>query len=305
MAQLSSTRTHGIGCGSSSDGRKTKPRGRLTSPIRPSVEPIPICAIDQKSATISEIQRSQRSQAGRGRARAPHRPQLRPQRLDEPEQRRALVADLVHERRRDAVADHPLARDPDERDRVVAAAGQPGPGPADRAAEPAVQRADDRRPVEEPARQEQRLGGRDVEAGQQHPVVVLAALGDHLGEQVELRQRVLEAQPQHPEPALLLGRRRGRARAAQPAQERLRPPVHLAPAGDQVLLDPRQRGRATAPPPRRWSPGARTAGPTRAGSAARGSPAPGARSRTSRRASTQTPSRMILPARRIQRPSGP
>ena len=47
MAQLSSTRIQGTGCGSSSGGRKTKPRGRLTSPISPSVDPIPILLIDQ------------------------------------------------------------------------------------------------------------------------------------------------------------------------------------------------------------------------------------------------------------------
>ena len=169
--------------------------------------------MDQKSATISEIQRSHRSQALRRRVRS--RIGRSCARSDSTSRSSAarLVPDLVHQRGGDAVADHPLAGDADQGDRVVAAARQPGPGPADGAAQPPVQRADHRRPLEEPARHQQRLGGRDVQPGQQDPVVVLAALGDDLGEQVELGQRVLEAQPQHPEPALLLGRRGAGARA--------------------------------------------------------------------------------------------
>ena len=132
--------------------------------------------------------------------------------------------------------------------RISATGLSPPPGSLVRARRiappsPAVQRADHRRALEEPAREQQRLGRRDVEPGEQHAVAVLAALGDDLGEEVELGERVLEAQPEHPEPALLLRRRRGRPRAAQPAQEGRRPPAHVAPAGDQVLLDPRQRGR--------------------------------------------------------------
>ena len=141
---------------------------------------------------------------------------------------------------------YPIIRSRGIRIRATGLSPPPGslsPRAADGAAQPAVQRADHRRPLEEPARHEQRLGRRDVEPGEQDAVAVLAALRDDLGEEVELGQRVLEAQPQHPEPALLLRRRRRRPRAAQPAQEGLRPPAHVAPAGDQVLLDPRQRGR--------------------------------------------------------------
>ena len=103
MAQLSRTRIQGIGCGSSSDGRKTNPRGRLTSPIRPSVEPIPI---RRSTSSPRRSRRSSGPSAARpaGRLAAPVRPQVGPQRLDQPEQRGALVADLVHQRRRDAVA---------------------------------------------------------------------------------------------------------------------------------------------------------------------------------------------------------
>ena len=58
MAQLSSTRIHGIGCGSSPLGRNTNQRGRLTTPTRPSVDPMPTFATLHRSATISEIHRS-------------------------------------------------------------------------------------------------------------------------------------------------------------------------------------------------------------------------------------------------------
>jgi hypothetical protein len=75
----------------------------------------------------------------------PGRPQLRPladvpqpvaQGLHEVQKRRTLVPDLVNERGRDAVADDPLARDPDQRDRIVAPARQPGPRAAYGAASP-------------------------------------------------------------------------------------------------------------------------------------------------------------------------
>ena len=58
MAQLSFTRIQGAGCGSSTLIRKTNGRGKLTTPMRPSVDTTPTRATDQQSATISEIQRS-------------------------------------------------------------------------------------------------------------------------------------------------------------------------------------------------------------------------------------------------------
>ena len=188
MAQLSSTRIQGIGCGSAPLGRNTNQRGRLTTPISPSVEPIP-----SRPPTRSPP-RSRRSSAPStptpaAPAAPPVRPQRRAQRLHQGEQRRALMPDLVHERRRDAVADHPLAGHPDQGDRVLAAAGQPGPGPADRRARAAVQVADHRGSVEEAAGQPQRVGGGMSSPRARHRSV-LTALGDDLGEQVELRQRV-------------------------------------------------------------------------------------------------------------------
>ena len=56
---------NGNGWGSSTFTRKTNHRGRLTVPMRPSVDVMPTFAMAQKSATISEIQRSHRRQAGR------------------------------------------------------------------------------------------------------------------------------------------------------------------------------------------------------------------------------------------------
>ena len=60
---LNITRIHGNGCGSSRVTRNTKARGRLTTPISPIVDATPTRATDQKSATISEIQRSYICQA--------------------------------------------------------------------------------------------------------------------------------------------------------------------------------------------------------------------------------------------------
>ena len=137
MAQDSFTRIHGNGCGSSGFIRKTNARGRLTIPMSPSVEATPILATAQKSATISAAQRSTASQAGRWPgARARCLLERGAQRFHQAEQRRRLVANLMDERRGDTEADHPFPRDADDAGGVLAAAGQPGPGPADRTAEP-------------------------------------------------------------------------------------------------------------------------------------------------------------------------
>ena len=132
--------------------------------------------------------------------------------------------------------------------RISATGLSPPPGSLVRArrmaaAEAPVQRTDHGRPLEEAARNEQRLRGSDVQAREQDAVAVLAALGDDLREQVELRKRVLERQPEHPEPPLLLRSGRTRSWAAKPCEKRVRAPVDVAPPGDQDLLDPRERRR--------------------------------------------------------------
>ena len=184
--------------------RNTNARGRLTTAISPSVAAMPTRATDQKSATISEIQRSHscqtncadvasrciRRNAGRSEA-------------DQVQQRRRLVPDLVHQRRRDAGADHALARDADDGDRVLAAAWHARARAPDRGADVAVEVADDRRRLVV-AGQRQRVGGDHVEAGQPHAGFVLAALRDDVGEGVELDQRDVELETQDGEAPLRL-----------------------------------------------------------------------------------------------------
>ena len=131
----------GLGCGSSSLEAEHEGAGRLTTDISPSVAPIPRRATDQKSATISEIQRSQKPQTvACSSPRRAAAAELGAKRRHQVEQGRGLVADLVDERRRDGTADHPLARDADDRDRVrrpppgsrVRPAGWRAPGPRSR-----------------------------------------------------------------------------------------------------------------------------------------------------------------------------
>ena len=124
IAHDSFTRIHGIGCGSSALGPEHETRGRLTIPIRPSVEATPTLAIAQKSAMISEIHRSKSRQAAAARrVAALLRVERRAERLDEAEERRRLMARLVDERGGDTEPDHPLPRDADD-----AAGLSPPPG---------------------------------------------------------------------------------------------------------------------------------------------------------------------------------
>src|SRR4051794_35959870 len=139
---------------------------------------------------------------------------------------------LVLQRRGDAVPDHSLTRDANERHWVRTTARQTGARSSDRSAEPTMQRAQDRWALERSPREQQRLGGRDVESGEQHTGTGLAALRDHLREEVELRQRVLELQAQHPVATLLFRRWRDRALATQPSKETLGRLAHHAPAED-------------------------------------------------------------------------
>jgi hypothetical protein len=191
-----------------------------------------------RSATISPSQRSHSAQAWRaaGPVRG-RRPQRLAQGRDEAEQGGCLVPHLVHQRRGQPGADHALARDADQRDRIVPAAGQAGVRPADRRARPARQIADHRRRLEQ-AGQGQGVARHLVEPGQPDPGVGLAALAHGLAEDVELREHGVHPQPQEGEPALPLGRRGPPAgRGVQPAQVVQHLLVQRAPTRDQEPLD--------------------------------------------------------------------
>ena len=196
---------------------------------------MPTRATDQKSATISEIQRSHIRQGKRLAAEPRCRPfQNRPQRIDEIEQSRSLVPDFMHQRRRDAGADHALARHPYDGDRILAAAGQARARAPDRGADVTIEIANDRRRLVI-ARQLQRIGGDDIEAAQPHAGLVLAALRDDVGKHVELGQHDIEPEAQHREPALRFFRCRVIAGGLlQPAQELVQQATQLAAPDDQV-----------------------------------------------------------------------
>jgi hypothetical protein len=106
-----------------------------------------------------------------------------------------------------------------------------------------VQVADHRRRTEIPAGQVERVLCGYVQARQPQPGLVLAALGDRVGEQVELGQRQIEPQPQECEPPLLFGRGRAGAGPAQPHDVAPDLPSERPPSGEQVTLDSRLRRR--------------------------------------------------------------
>ena len=116
--------------------RNTKGRGRLTTPISPIVETTPTRATDQKSATISEIQRSHSRHTKGSRAVPCAGPQNQSQRGDQIQQRRALMTHLVDQRGCDAAADHAFARNANDRDRIPIATGQARARPSDRGPTP-------------------------------------------------------------------------------------------------------------------------------------------------------------------------
>ena len=100
-----------------------------------------------------------------------------------------------------------------------------------------MQVADHGRGTEVPARQVERVLRRDVQARQPQPGLVLAPLGDRVGEQVEMRQRQVEPQPQEREAPLLFGGMRAGASSLQSPDvaEELTP--QPPPPADQVTLD--------------------------------------------------------------------
>src|ERR1700722_7719633 len=102
------------------------------------------------------------------------------------------MTDLMHERGCDPIADHPLARHPDDRYRAALPAGKPRPRPADRRAGPAVQVADDRWWIEI-SRQRERVCRERVEPREPHPIDTLTALRDRVREDLELRDDGVEA----------------------------------------------------------------------------------------------------------------
>ena len=209
------------------------------------MEPIPSLATDQRSATISEIQRCQDSHAGRAAGSSRCWWASSAGRSDSTSDSSA-AAWCPTSWTRDEAMPWPTMRSrghPDQGDRVLAAAGQAGPGPPDRRPGTAGQVADQRRRVEEAAGQPQRVGRQHVQPGKPHARPVLAALGDRLGEQVELREHLVEGESDDREPPLLLARRLLDPVALEPLQVAVHPVAQRATALDQEPVDRGQRSR--------------------------------------------------------------
>ena len=121
------------------------------------------------------------------------------------------------------------------------------------AARVAFEIAEDGRQFVEPARQGERVGGDDVEAGQPRSVVLLAPLGDGVAEHVELVEHRVVPQTQDRETALRLIRRCQRLpifpASRKPPMRRLsslRPSIIVRSMADCAL----GRGPLPAPSPR-------------------------------------------------------
>ncbi len=136
----------------------------------------------------------------------------------------------------DAAADHPLTRDADHGDRILAAAWQTGPCAPYCAADAAIQIADHRRGFVV-LRQRQGVRRDDIETGQPDALFAFAALANDLMEEFELRENGVEPQPEENEPALNVLRRGLPAFAVQPAQKVLNPLLQLAPPLGEKTLD--------------------------------------------------------------------
>ncbi|MGW3247800.1 hypothetical protein [Streptomyces sp. NPDC001070] len=109
--------------------------------------------------------------------------------------------------------------------------------PADRGAGTAIQVAHGGRRGDVRARDPQRVRGGDVQPGQPHADIALAALGDRLLEDVELCQHAVEPEPEQDEaPLQRLGRFLS-ARSRQPVEEIPHLPAQLLTSLDEVALD--------------------------------------------------------------------
>ena len=142
----------------------------------------------------------------------------------------------------DAAADHPLARNPDHRDWILAASWEPSPRSPDRRAHATIEVADHRRGLVIP-RQGQGVRRYDVKARQPDALFGFATLGDDLVEEVELRQHGIEPQPQKYEPALGFGGGGAAAFAPQPVEELPYAPLEFAPSIGEKPLDSNLSGR--------------------------------------------------------------
>ena len=182
----------GIGCGSSALTRNTNQAGRLTTPIRPSVEPI------AELRDRPEVGDDLRDPA------LPEAPGARSLRRGPPGVARGSTARSDATSSSSAAAWWPTSWTSDDAipwptirsrgtrtigHRVLPAAGQARARAPDRGARPAREVADDLRLLEVRAGQAERVRRQHVEAREPDAGVVLAALRDQLGEQVELRQR--------------------------------------------------------------------------------------------------------------------
>jgi len=148
------------------------------------------------------------------------------------------VPDLVNQRRGDAVPDHAFPGNPNDRDRVIAAARQPGAGAPNRRADAPIQIADHRRRLIVATREIERVGGRHIQAGQPDPGLVFAALGDDVVKQIELIQHRVEAQTEEHETAVSFLPIDGPGGGtAQPAQIVLYARLQFVPTPRQDGLD--------------------------------------------------------------------
>ena len=141
------------------------------------------------------------------------------------------------------MADHSLSRNSYDRDGVVTAPGQPRSRAADGGAGAAREIADHLRWLEVRARQPQRVRGEDVKPRQPDTRLTLAALGDHLREEIELGERVIETHPNDRETPLHLGCGRAAGFALEPSQVSACLLAQLVAAADEKALDGDQRGR--------------------------------------------------------------
>src|ERR1044072_6902098 len=139
---------------------------------------------------------------------------------------------LVYERGRDTVPDHAFPRDTDDGDRSRPTAGQPGAGSADGTTGSTVQVADDRRRCGHPG---ESVRCRDVQTGQPHSDIVLASLGQRVGEQIELVEYIVESPAQPRVAPLLLGRTGPPSASVQPAKETVQTAAPPGPTRRQDL----------------------------------------------------------------------
>src|SRR5579872_2556094 len=145
---------------------------------------------------------------------------------------------FVHQRRCDAASHHPLTGKPNHRDRTLAPSRQTRARAANCCPHPAVQITDHRRRLVI-IRELQCVRGYHVQARQPDSCVVLASLGRHNGEYIELRQHHIELQPYGSEAPLYFRRSSSVLPAffLEPMDELEHLLPELPPSAGQVTLD--------------------------------------------------------------------